>query len=116
MSQQISCLADKHCVPCEGGVAAYDLDQAQQLLTELNPDWQLSADGLKLERKYKFKNFAKTMYFVNILAWLADKEGHHPDASFGYNYCHVTFTTHAAKGLTENDFVCAAKLDQMLQS
>ena len=116
MSEHNSCLADQHCVPCEGGVAALDRAQAEKLLSELDSEWQLSTDGTGLERRFKFKNFAKTMYFVNALAWLADREGHHPDASFGYNYCHVLFTTHAAKGLTENDFVCAAKLDKLLQS
>ncbi|WP_395375181.1 4a-hydroxytetrahydrobiopterin dehydratase [Marinicella sp. W31] len=115
MTEQITCLVDKHCVPCEGGVAALDRTQAEKLLSELHSDWQLSADGSSLERRLKFKNFAKTMYFVNTLAWLADREGHHPDASFGYNYCQVVFTTHAAKGLTDNDFVCAAKLDKLLQ-
>jgi len=116
MSENISCLTDQRCVPCEGGVAALEPDQAEQYLSQLDSDWGLSADGLSLERRFTFKNFAKTMYFVNTLAWLADREGHHPDAGFGYNYCHVTFTTHAAKGLTENDFVCAAKLDQLLQT
>ena len=86
---------------------------AQQSLSRLNSAWQISDDGKALVRRYSFKSFAKTMLFVNLLAAVADKHNHHPDAAFGWGYCHVTFTTHDADGLTELDFSCAELLDSM---
>ena len=106
-------LTKKHCVPCEGGVEKYSPEQARESLSLLHPDWELDDDALTLSRDFKFKGFAKTMYFVNALAFLADREGHHPDVCFGWGYCKVCFTTHAIEGLSENDYICAAKVDRL---
>jgi 4a-hydroxytetrahydrobiopterin dehydratase len=100
------------CVACEGGVPASTTDEIKQYLQELN-DWQLSADGKFISKRFTFKGFFKTMAFVNAIAWIANQEGHHPDMEVGYNYCVVNFTTHAINGLTKNDFICAAKIDRL---
>jgi 4a-hydroxytetrahydrobiopterin dehydratase len=107
----MSTLATRKCKPCEGGVAPLTAAQAQQFLSELSPQWQLRDGAQALRREFAFKDFYRTMSFVNALAHLANIEDHHPDLEVGYNYCRVTYTTHAIKGLSENDFVCAAKVD-----
>ena len=106
-------LTSKHCVPCEGGVAPLTREQSQQLMKQLHTDWQLSADSTSIHRAFKFKNFYHTMSFVNALAHVANKEDHHPDLEAGYDYCRIKFSTHAIDGLSENDFICAAKIDQL---
>jgi 4a-hydroxytetrahydrobiopterin dehydratase len=103
-------LASRRCKPCEGGTAPLSPAQAQEMLRQL-AGWTLGADAKTIRREFAFKDFYRTMSFVNALAHLANIEDHHPDLAVGYNYCHVTFTTHAIRGLSENDFVCAAKLD-----
>ncbi len=82
--------------------------------TTLHDDWALSEDGKSITRAFTFKGFAKATYMANLAAFLGDKEGHHPDIAFGWGYCRVTFTSHEAGGLTQNDFICAAKLDEMV--
>ncbi|HTU58556.1 MAG TPA: 4a-hydroxytetrahydrobiopterin dehydratase [Polyangiales bacterium] len=104
-------LAARHCKPCEGGVAPLSRSQAQQWLGKLAADWKLAPDSLSVRREYRFRDFYRTMSFVNALAHVANLEDHHPDLEIGYNYCRVSFTTHAIKGLSENDFICAAKID-----
>jgi 4a-hydroxytetrahydrobiopterin dehydratase len=106
-------LTQKHCVPCEGGIAPLTRDQSTQLMKQLHADWQLSDDNKSIHRAFKFKNFYHTMSFVNAMAHVANKEDHHPDLEVGYNYCNVKYTTHAIGGLSENDFICAAKIDAL---
>jgi 4a-hydroxytetrahydrobiopterin dehydratase len=106
-------LTAKKCAPCEGGVDPLDREQAQALMKQLQPDWQLSADGKSLHREWKFRNFYHTMSFVNAVAHVANAEDHHPDLEVGYGYCRMTYSTHAIKGLSENDFICAAKIDAL---
>ena len=108
-------LSEKKCMVCEGGVAPLDEDQCQRMLQEI-PGWDLSADKKSLVRKFLFKSFYPTMSFVNAVAYLAQQEGHHPDLLVGYNYCTINFTTHAINGLSENDFICAAKINQLIKS
>jgi 4a-hydroxytetrahydrobiopterin dehydratase len=79
------------------------------------PGWDLGADKKSIVRKFSFKGFYPTMSFVNAVAYLAQQEGHHPDLFVGYNYCTINFTTHAIDGLSENDFICAAKINQLLK-
>ncbi|MGE3920741.1 MAG: 4a-hydroxytetrahydrobiopterin dehydratase [Gammaproteobacteria bacterium] len=105
-------LFDMHCKACEGGIPALTLDEAKKFLKK-TPDWIIDKNGKKISREFKFKNFYHTMAFVNAIAWIANRENHHPDLELGYNYCHVHFTTHALDGLSENDFICAAKIDQL---
>jgi 4a-hydroxytetrahydrobiopterin dehydratase len=105
-------LTAKHCKPCEGGVAPMSADEANTMLRELD-DWQLDASGKEISRTFTFKNFHATMAFVNALAWVAHQEDHHPDMEVGYNRVHVRYSTHAIGGLSENDFICAAKIDAL---
>lgn len=107
-------LTDKHCVPCEGGVDSIDRTSAENMLADI-PGWALSADGKMINRRFEFKGFLSTMSFINAMAWLVNRENHHPDFSVGYNYCDVGFTTHAIDGLSENDFICAAKVNALIE-
>ena len=106
-------LADRRCEPCDGGVAPLTRAAADELLLRLDPAWTLDQDATSLRREFSFRDFYRTMSFVNALAHVANTEDHHPDLSVGYNYCHVTFSTHSIGGLSENDFICAAKLDRL---
>ena len=106
-------LAQKKCKPCEGGVAPLTRDAAEDLLTKLEDGWQLTADNKSIRRELAFKDFYRTMSFVNAVAHLANIEDHHPDLEVGYNYCRIAYTTHAIRGLSENDFICAAKIDRI---
>jgi 4a-hydroxytetrahydrobiopterin dehydratase len=107
----MTALAQKKCQPCEGGVAPLTAAQAREYLSQVSSEWALGADARTIRREFAFRDFYRTMSFVNALAHLANLEDHHPDLEVGYNYCRVTFTTHAIGGLSENDFVCAAKID-----
>ena len=108
-------LTQKHCKPCEGGVSPLTKTEAQELL-QGTPSWSLSSDGKSIHRRFEFKGFNKVMGFINAIAWIANQEQHHPDVSYGYNYCEVLFTTHAIDGLSENDFICASKINALLSS
>jgi len=103
-------LAKRKCKPCEGGIAPYPPQQAKELMRELK-GW-ITEDG-KLVKVYPFTNYYQTMAFVNALAWISHREDHHPDLAVGYNQCKVTYSTHAIGGLSENDFICAAKCDAL---
>lgn len=106
-------LADKKCKACEGGVAALTRGESEAMLGQLAGGWTLTTDASAILRVFAFKDFYRTMSFVNALAHIANIEDHHPDLEVGYNYCRVRFTTHAIKGLSENDFICAAKIDRL---
>ncbi|MDA3934614.1 MAG: 4a-hydroxytetrahydrobiopterin dehydratase [Gammaproteobacteria bacterium] len=106
-------LAQQKCVPCEGGTQPLSNEQASKLLQQLT-GWTLQNDGKAIQRRFEFKGFYKTMAFINALAWIANQQMHHPDFSAGYNFCLVTFTTHAINGLSENDFICAAKVNELM--
>lgn len=106
-------LYDQKCTPCEGGVAPLQLAEARALIAQLDPQWVLSQDGTSISRDFRFPAFSRTIGFVNAIAWVATVEGHHPDLQVGYGRCHVTYTTHAIGGLSQNDFICAAKIDQL---
>ena len=101
------------CKPCEGGVAALDRAQAQSLLKQLT-GWTLNDTATATRRTFKFKNYYETMAFVNAVAWLSHREDHHPDLEVSYSHCVVHYSTHAVKGLSENDFICAAKVNALL--
>ena len=106
-------LKEKHCKACEGGAEALGEERIRALLAQVG-DWHLATDGLSIHRRFEFKGFYKTVSFINAMAWIANQEGHHPDFSAGYNYCEVTFTTHDLGGLSENDFICAARVNALL--
>jgi 4a-hydroxytetrahydrobiopterin dehydratase len=101
------------CVGCEGGIPALNENEIKQFLTKLN-SWIVSNDQRSISKQFSFKNFYHTMAFVNAIAWMAHQENHHPDLEVGYNYCNIKYTTHAVNGLTQNDFICAAKVDAII--
>ena len=103
-------LARMKCKPCEGGVPPYTEQQAREMLRKLK-GWVL--EGGRLVKVYPFGNYYQTMAFVNALAWVSHREDHHPDLAVGYNKCRVEYWTHAVGGLSENDFISAAKCDAL---
>ena len=105
-------LARKKCKPCEGGVAPLTREQVGPMLKGLQ-GWSL--EGGNIAKTYKFRNYFETMAFVNAAAWISHREDHHPDMLVGYNECRVSYVTHAIGGLSENDFICAAKLDALFE-
>jgi 4a-hydroxytetrahydrobiopterin dehydratase len=105
-------LAQKKCKPCEGGAKPYTAAEAKQLLKDLK-GWGL--ENGKLVKTYSFKNYYETMAFVNALAWISHREDHHPDLGVHYNKCRVEYSTHAIGGLSENDFICAAKAEALFE-
>lgn len=108
-------LTDKKCIPCEDGVPPLNPDEAQKLMGELSPEWMLVDGARMLARSFAFKDFKKTIAFVNKVADLAEEEGHHPDMTVGYGTLGIELTTHAIDGLSENDFILAAKIDSISQ-
>jgi 4a-hydroxytetrahydrobiopterin dehydratase len=110
---QVCELKEQRCKPCEGGIEPHSLAASKEMLKLLHGDWKLSADGKKIRREYKFKNFYRTMSFVNAVAHIANSEDHHPDLEVGYGNCNITYSTHAIDGLSDNDFICAAKIDSL---
>lgn len=109
----MSDLTQKKCVPCEGGVAPLSREQAQAMMRQLSAQWTLAEDGGSIRSEWKFRNFYHTMSFVNAVAHIANAEDHHPDLEVGWGYCRVKYNTHAIGGLSENDFICAAKIDAL---
>ena len=108
-------LTARRCKPCEGGVPPLEPAAVAELKKALDPAWRLSDDGKWLRRLFEFPGFGRTMGFVNAIAWIAEPEGHPPDLEVGYGRCLVKWSTHAVGGLTENDFICAAKVDRLAQ-
>ena len=105
-------LASKKCAPCEGGVPPLGQDQVNRLVNQL--DGWVQYDRI-IGKTFEFKNYYQTMAFVNAVAWLSHREDHHPDLRVSYNQCYVEYTTHAIGGLSENDFICAAKVDALFK-
>lgn len=114
-TKMTSDLKSKHCESCEGIGASLNPEQVKNLMPQLHKNWHSTADNKMIKNAYAFKDFYETMAFVNAIAWIANTENHHPDLEVGYNYCRVTFMTHALNGLTHNDFICAAKIDALLE-
>ena len=106
-------LAQRRCKPCEGGVEPLRADQSRALMDALHADWSLSDDGLKIVRKFDFPAYSRTLGFANAVAWIAIVEGHHPVLTVSYGSCVVSYTTHVINGLSDNDFICAAKIDRL---
>lgn len=103
-------LTSRKCKPCEGGVEPLKAPEIENLLREL-PGWKMENGAIA--RQYSFKDHYQVLAFVNALAWISHREDHHPDLAVGYNTCRVSYHTHAIKGLSENDFICAAKVDAL---
>lgn len=107
-------LTAKRCEPCEGGVDPLDPGAVDELMHALDADWQVSEDGKSISREFQFSGYYRTIAFVNAIAWIAESEGHHPDLTVHYGKVRCLWTTHAIGGLSENDFICAAKMDRLL--
>jgi 4a-hydroxytetrahydrobiopterin dehydratase len=104
-------LLERHCRPQEGK-PALGRAEAERWLAAI-PDWKLNDTASAIERTFRFQDYYRTMAFVNALAFIVHGEDHHPDLEVGYNRCTVRFSTHSVKGLSENDFICAAKIDAL---
>lgn len=111
MEEKVCDLASRHCKPCEGGTPPLSPAEAERYLAELS-GWEL-AEGV-ISRRFDFKNYCQTMGFVNAVAWIAQNQGHHPDLEVSYRSCRVSYTTHAIGGLSENDFISAARVEALL--
>jgi 4a-hydroxytetrahydrobiopterin dehydratase len=103
-------LSQKKCEPCEGGIGKLPPQEVSKYLADLT-GWELRGDAI--EKRWKFKNYVEAQAFVVDVGGIAESEGHHPDISFGWGYATISLTTHAAKGLTLNDFILAAKIDAL---
>ena len=109
-------LLDKKCVPCEGGVTPFDISEIHQYQKKVD-GWDVIKNEKNiylLEKKFIFKNFLESQSFVNEVGKVSEEEGHHPDILFGWGYAKINITTHAIEGLSENDFILAAKVDRLV--
>jgi len=106
-------LEKRKCVPCEGGVPPLKEDEILEYITVINKGWKVK-DDKKITRDFNFVNFKHTMEFVNKVAAIAEEEGHHPLMHITYGYTSIELWTHAIDGLSENDFILAAKIDRLL--
>mgnify|MGYP001027102289 CR=1 FL=1 len=107
-------LSTKSCTPCEGGVEPMTREQAQAMLAEV-PGWALTEGGKSIVRRFERKDFVHALALVNRIGELAEREGHHPDITFGWGYVTVELYTHKIGGLHENDFILAAKINRLTQ-
>jgi 4a-hydroxytetrahydrobiopterin dehydratase len=113
MDQELICeLSTKTCKPCEIGTLPMEQAEITRMMGALN-QWEQA--GKEITKTFRFKNYYETMAFVNATAWISHREDHHPDLEVGYNQCRVRYSTHAIGGLSENDFICAAKIDSLLK-
>ena len=109
-------LSQKKCKPCEGGISALDISEIHKYQKKID-GWEVTSNEKKiyfLEKEFKFKNFLNSQKFVNEVSKISENEGHHPDILFGWGYAKIKITTHAIEGLSENDFILAAKIDQII--
>jgi len=109
----VSALRDRRCVALPPGTPPLNPARVGELHAQLSPEWQVDPAGGTLSRDFRFADYHRTMAFVNAVAWIAHVEDHHPDLEVGYGHCLVTFSTHSVGGLSDNDFICAAKIDAL---
>ena len=112
----MSALTQKSCQPLKKGTPPLSPEETTALLKQVHQDWQHQANPPELQRTFKFKNYYQTIGFVNALAWIAHQEDHHPDLEVSYNRCIVHYSTHSIGGISENDFICAAKIDALVKA
>ncbi len=103
-------LCERH---CQRDTRKLEAGEISAFIPQLHSDWSIDDDGLAIQRSFRFKNYYQTIAFVNALAWVAHREDHHPDLEVGYNRCTVHYSTHSVGGLSENDFICASRLDAL---
>ena len=109
----MSDLKNLHCQAPEGLPGPMSRPECGEMLKQLDADWNLDAEAQRISRRLEFANFHETMSFVNAVAWVANREDHHPDLEVSYGHCVVRFSTHAVGGLSQNDFICAARVDAL---
>jgi 4a-hydroxytetrahydrobiopterin dehydratase len=112
-SDEMSDLANKKCVECSLGGIPFTPDEIKDLLPMISTEWEVNKNK-KINRVFKFKNFKVALLFVNKVGDIAEEEGHHPDIELSWGRVRITLTTHKVQGLTENDFIMAAKIDKLL--
>lgn len=112
MNTNVNDLATKQCRPCEGAIPPLSPAEVTVLMQQLD-GWEFF--GKRIGKTYNFNNYYQTIAFVNAIAWISHREDHHPDITVGYNKCRVEYSTHAIDGLSENDFICAAKIDTLFK-
>lgn len=105
-------LAQQNAQALPKGSAAMDPEEAENLLQEIS-GWEIDNDAKSIQRSFKFKDFYQTVAFVNAVAWVANQQDHHPDLEVSYNRCVIHFSTHSVGGLSRNDFICAARINQL---
>ena len=110
----MSLLTDLRCQPCGGDTDPLTREEAVGFIKGLHEDWKLDDRCQEIRRLFLFENFHQTMAFVNAVAWISHQEDHHPALEVAYGQCAVRYSTHAIGGLSENDFICAAKVDVLL--
>jgi 4a-hydroxytetrahydrobiopterin dehydratase len=108
-------LAEKTCTPCRGGIPPLTQEEAERLRAQV-PDWEMRDDAHRIERSFRFRNFREALTFVQGVGELAEAQGHHPDISFGWGYATVSLRTKKIKGLHENDFIMASRIDRLLNN
>ncbi len=111
----MSDLSKKKCVPCEGGIPSFDIDEIHKYLKKIN-GWNVAEDKEKnyfIEKEFSFKDYVSSENFIVKVGKIAENEGHHPDIAFGWGYAKIKISTHAIKGLAESDFILAAKIDEL---
>ena len=108
-------LLKKKCQPCEGGIMPFDISEVHKYQKKVD-GWEILEEKkiFFLHKKFNFKNFKESQRFINKVGEISESEGHHPDISFGWGYANIKITTHAIEGLSENDFILAAKIDQII--
>lgn len=109
----MSDLRNRHCEAPENFPGPLSATECADLLTQLHAEWRLDSGAGRISRRVKFAHFHETMSFVNAVAWIANREDHHPDMEVSYGHCVVHFSTHAVGGLSPNDFICAARVDAL---
>tara|TARA_Y100000816_G_scaffold271125_1_gene235411 strand:- start:2263 stop:2607 length:345 start_codon:yes stop_codon:yes gene_type:complete len=108
-------LLNKKCVPCEGGLTPFDISEIHKYQKKID-GWEVIKDNKNnyfIEKNFIFKNFVESQSFVNKVGEISENEGHHPDISYGWGYAKINISTHAIEGLSENDFILAAKIDKI---
>jgi 4a-hydroxytetrahydrobiopterin dehydratase len=109
-------LTKKKCVPCEGGAISFDISEIHKYQKKVD-GWDIVKSEKNiffLFKKFSFKNFSESQKFINLVSNISEDEGHHPDLTFGWGYAEIKITTHAIEGLSENDFILAAKINQLI--
>ena len=112
----LSELHEKNCHACEGWVPPLSQAQLNTLKDKLDPEWHMDLETQTLTRVFTYKGFAKALMMANLVAYISDTEGHHADIAFGWGYCRISYTSHELARLSENDFICAAKIDAAVTS